>query len=107
MSRPVRDPQGKRALFDPAPGDASERLVRPTAQVGARGRGSLFSAGERRPGTLVLECRSCGARSRVGYVDFLRLHLPFWLWVPGAPFSRLMRCPACDEITWLRARWLS
>jgi len=39
--------------------------------------------------------------------EFLRRHLPFWLWVPGRRFSRLLVCPACERRTWLAVSWRS
>jgi len=101
------DPRGKRALFDPMPGDAAERSIRPTDQAGSGGKQSLFSVGDRRPGTVVTRCESCGASSRVGLVEFGVRHLPFWLWIPGKRYSRLLRCPACERHTWQDVRFFS
>ena len=56
-------------------------------------------------GTLVVECGSCRARSRLGYLDLARRSLPFALWTPWRRHSRLARCPACEQRTWLAARW--
>ena len=78
--RPARDPMGKAALFSDT----------------------------RRPGTVVVECSSCGASTRVSYVDFALSTLPFSLWLPPVPsirFNRRMTCPACSEWTWVRAHW--
>ena len=79
--RPARDPMGKAALFSDA----------------------------RRPGTLVVECHSCGESTRVSYVDFVLANLPFAVWLPplpNIPFNRRMTCPACSEWAWMRAHWL-
>lgn len=102
------DPRGKRALFSesatsaPAAEDAARRAFGPDAS----GKAALFSTAIRRPGTLVVECSSCHGRSRVGYLDFARRHLPLWLWAPWRHHSRLMTCPACGRRTWLAASWL-
>ena len=77
--RPARDPLGKAALFSDV----------------------------RRPGTLIVECGTCGESTRVSYVDFALANLPFsvWLPLPGLQFNRRMTCPACEEWTWVRAHW--
>jgi len=85
--RPARDPLGKAALFPEEP----------------------IAADARRLGTLVVECRECGASTRVSYVDFVLANLPFAVWLPplpNIPFNHRMSCPACDEWTWMRAHWL-
>jgi hypothetical protein len=93
----ARDPQGKRALFGAPAGHD---------QPGGEGKDALYSSATRRPGTLVVECSSCGGRSRVSYVDFVRRQLPVTLWFPWQRHSRLMTCPACGRRTWLAAHWL-
>jgi hypothetical protein len=65
----------------------------------------LFSSAVRKPGTLVVECSRCHGRTRVGYVEFGRRHLPYWLWTPWRRYSRYAVCPACDRRAWLAARW--
>jgi hypothetical protein len=95
--RPARDPLGKAALFSEAPLEASEPDAR-------------RSDDRRRPGTVVIECGSCGASTRVSYVDFAIDSLPFTIWLPplrALHFNRRMTCPACAEWTWVRAHWLS
>lgn len=95
---------GKRALYSRATNDST---ADPEASAKrAPGKVALYSTAQREAGTVVLECSSCGARTRVPYTDFARRHLPFWLWIPGKRHSRLMRCPACEERTWVGARWL-
>ena len=72
------------------------------------GKAALFSD-TRRPGTVVIECSRCGASTRVSYVDFAMIALPFSIWLPPIPsirFNRRMTCPACSEWTWVRAHWL-
>lgn len=101
------DPDGRRALFDPSPGTDAERAIRPTVPVGQAGKSSLFSAGERRPGTVVMHCQQCGGSTRVGVAEFALRHFPFWLWIPGKPYSRLLRCPACERLTWQDVRFFS
>ena len=97
------DPLGKRALFwapgeraDPAPPD-------PKAQV--PGKRALFSTPAPLSGAITLDCSSCHARSHVSYVEFVRLHFPVWLWLPGRRFSRLLSCPVCERRTWVRVTW--
>lgn len=107
MTARMGDPSGKRALFDPMPGAEAERAIRPTDQAGNGGKQSLFSVGDRRPGTVVTRCDSCGASSRITLLDFGVRHLPFWLWIPGKRSSRLLRCPACERLTWQAVRFLA
>ncbi|HZR12819.1 MAG TPA: hypothetical protein VFC33_06165 [Acidimicrobiia bacterium] len=105
MSVEGRDARGKRALFS-ASADAPG-TTRPTRPVGDdAGKDALYSSATRRPGTLVVECSSCGGRSRVSYVEFTMRQLPVTLWFPWRRHSRLMTCPACGRRTWLAAHWL-
>jgi hypothetical protein len=93
------DPQGKRALFSiegPVPREPRD----------ATGKAALFSTATRRPGTVVLECSRCHGRTRVGYAEFARRHLPVWLWLPWRAHSRYLECPACDHRAWVTTRWL-
>jgi hypothetical protein len=95
--RPERDPMGKAALFSDTPLE-TEAAREPKPADG------------RRPGTVVIECGSCGASTRVSYIDFAIDSLPFTIWFPplrALHFNRRMTCPACAEWTWVRAHWLS
>lgn len=110
--RPHRDPTGKTALFSSAPavpGSADEhaRGHEPAPATDER-TDALFARVERRPGTLVVECSACDHKTRVGFVDFALLNLPFALWLPlpGLRFNRRMTCPACGQWAWMRAHWL-
>jgi hypothetical protein len=100
---PANDPLGKRALFW-APADRTEPGL-PDPDAPAPGRRALFSTPAPQPGALTLDCASCHARSHVNYLEFARLHLPFWLWIPGRRFSRLLTCPACERRAWVRVSW--
>ena len=85
-------------------GHRPERLARDPM-----GKAALFSD-VRRPGTVVIECSSCAASTRVSYVDFAIDSLPFSIWVPPIPsihYNRRMTCAACGEWTWVRAHWLA
>lgn len=101
MTDQSRDSSGKRALFSVSTDGAPDGDTR-----GREGKDALFSGATRRPGTLVVECSSCGGRSRVSYVDFAMRQLPMTLWFPWRRHSRLMTCPACGRRTWLAAHWL-
>ena len=107
----MSDPLGKRALFSVAEPSLAEprAATRRPARGPAMRKESLFSAseGERRLGTLVVECSSCGARSRLGWGEFAWRHLPLWLWVPWMRYSRFISCPACDRRTWLAVNWFA
>jgi hypothetical protein len=100
----MSDPMGKRALYSVP--DAPSAAGPPTATISKE---SLFSASEeaRRFGTVVVECSTCGARSRLGWGEFTRRHLPFWLWFPWLRYSQFMSCPACDRRTWLGVSWFA
>jgi hypothetical protein len=99
--RSSTDPLGRRALFSASPQDDPGK-----ASNGA-GMQALFTVGNRRFGTVVVNCSSCGARSRVTWVDFWGRHLPFWLWIPGLHYSHWIPCPACERRSWVGVSWLS
>lgn len=110
----MSDPLGKRALFsvtetpraaNSRPGTAS-MLGSFTCPPEMR-KEALFSAsqGGRRLGTLVVECSTCGARSRLSWAEFAWRHLPVWLWFPWLRYSQYMSCPACERRTWLGVAW--
>jgi hypothetical protein len=97
------DPTGKRALFEAPVSAAPDSIA--TGHT-PDGKGALFSAGPHRTGTVLVECSSCRARSRISLADlgvrmlslsaFLptRRSHPYWL-----------RCPTCDHRTWCRVGW--
>jgi hypothetical protein len=106
----VSDPLGRRALFSPP--------AAPVSPSQAEGKESLYSAsdvsgdtpgppGDRRFGTVVVDCSSCGARRRLSWVEFAWRHLPFGLWIPWLHHSQLMSCPACQRRTWLQVSFFS
>jgi hypothetical protein len=101
-----RDPSGKAALFShgapPIEPEEFDRDPQPLPQP------EPPNVAKRRPGTLVVECSACDARSRVTYFDFALLNLPVgvWLPLPGLHFNHRMTCPTCGQWTWLRAKWL-
>jgi hypothetical protein len=103
----VSDPLGKRALFSSAAASPTVPNGRPAA--GTITKESLFSASEggRRFGTVVVECSSCGARTRVGWGEFAWRHLPLGAWLPWLRYSQYMSCPACDRRTWLGVSWFA
>ena len=104
----TRDPLGKAALFTAAPSaSGAAPATTPTDDEG-RGATQLFSRTEARPGTVLLDCSSCGRRTRVTYAEFAALHFPVWAWVPSPTRSHRhwLRCPACRRFAWLRAGWL-
>jgi hypothetical protein len=97
------DPLGKRALFlAPAEREAPSPLDRNESVPDKR---ALFSTPKPLASPISLDCSSCHEQSHVSYAGFVRLHVPFWLWIPGRPFSQLMRCPACERRTWMRVTW--
>jgi len=98
------DPTGKRALFG-SPGAARANGSSQTAS--SNGRAALFSSGPKRPGTVIVECSGCTARSRVSLIQLAMLLLVGSVWLPLAHgrFSRWMLCPACNTRQWCRTGW--
>jgi hypothetical protein len=94
------DPTGKRALFTPA----AAGLSRPGARQ-RNGKAALFSSGPAQPGTVLVECANCRARSRLTLMEVGLRMLPLWLWCPLHTHSLWMRCPACEQRQWCRVGW--
>jgi len=95
------DPTGKHALFETpvqAPPDHLHGGVRD-------GRHALYSAAARRPGTVIVDCSECGARSRESLLELGLGFLPFTAWLPGRRHGHLMRCPSCGGRHWCRIGW--
>jgi hypothetical protein len=92
-----RDPLGKRALFEAsAPGPANGHNQGAGRAFEAIDRRALFSAPERRRGTVVVECRTCEARTPVPLVS-LGWYLFPSVWLPWLDWPYLMRCPSCHR----------
>jgi len=115
--RPPRPPLDSRDVTRRVPDDASKAASKaaPKAAREASSEAASYeraASGQRHGGLLgqapvVIECSACRERSEVSLVDFLSLHLPFWLWRPGKGYTRLMRCPSCSRRTWVSASWSS
>lgn len=92
------DPQGKRALFEtppiPLPDDDG-------------GKDAAFSHESPPLTTVLIECSSCGAETRVPLDDAIRRVLDLTLWFPWRRYGRWITCPACGKRTWCRVRWLA
>ena len=100
---PSLDPTGKRALFE-APVTAAPDQVAPGTP--REGRAALFSTPQRRPGTVIVECSACQARSRTSLADLGVRFATFGLFLPTRrhhPY--LLRCPACGQRRWCRVGW--
>ncbi|HEX9644282.1 MAG TPA: hypothetical protein VGC11_09830 [Acidimicrobiia bacterium] len=96
------DPAGKRALFESAvqaPHDVTAAGSAPD------GKTALYSVGDPKPGTVVVECSECEARSRVSLLDVGARILSGSLWLPARRHNRRIKCPACLQRTWCRVRW--
>jgi hypothetical protein len=97
------DPKGKRALFE-APVDVDRnQLLAPGRSP--EGRAALFSAGPPRAGTVLVDCGSCRARTRVGLVDIGVRLVSLSVWMPARRRGHWMQCPACGHRTWCRIGW--
>jgi hypothetical protein len=73
-----RDPLGKRALFS-----------QPSQQTRAPGAFDV-----------TVHCSGCDASTTMSAPGFLVRQLPMWAWLPWRKHPNLMRCPACNELTW-------
>ncbi len=93
------DPLGKSALFSPPP------MAPPDDRKQAEGRKALYSAGPRRPGTVVVECSRCMNHSRMTTVEAMVRIAFISAWIPGKKVSRGMQCPECEKRTWCRVHW--
>lgn len=93
------DPQGKRALFESGPSPAPDEQQ-------TQGRQALFSTATPRPGTVVVECSSCGEHRRIQMGEAVARVLRLTLWVPLIKHNRWMQCPSCERRAWCRVGWL-
>lgn len=96
------DPQGRRALFE-TPVSAARDTIRSGAP--REGKDALYSTGPRQPGTVVVSCGGCQARSRINLTDLGLRWLTGSVWLPGRRNAHWMRCPACGRRTWCRVGW--
>jgi hypothetical protein len=97
------DPKGKRALFE-APVDVDRRQVLNPGRS-PEGRAALFSAGPPRAGTVLVDCGSCRARTRVSLVDVGVRLVSLSVWLPARKRGHWINCPACGHRTWCRIGW--
>ena len=75
-----------------------------TKATDPQGKSALFSGEPRLDGRFILECSGCGRASRVGARKILQLALPVNLTIPFRYHHTWMKCPACEERTWVRIR---
>ena len=83
-----RDPLGKRALFSGGAADG----VRAEPATEQRTAG---------PFDVTVHCLSCNESTTLSTPQFLVQHFPVFAWLPVRKHSRLMRCPACNRVSWL------
>jgi len=96
------DPSGKAALFGAHVAAAPDQIGNGPHPYG---KDALYSSPRRRPGTVVIECSHCHARTRVSYVDLgLRLALVS-AWMPFQRHQHWIRCPGCGRRHWCRIGW--
>jgi len=96
------DPNGKHALFS-SPVKAAPDQIGPGNQK--EGKHALYSTGPRQTGTVIVDCRACGVRTRSTLLDLGVRMASISLWIPGRKHSHWMRCPACHNHTWCRIGW--
>ncbi len=92
----MRDPQGKRALFD-APVDIADDVLRGMSR---EGKEALYSAGARQPGTVLVTCSRCQERTRISLADVGLRILRISAWNPLRRHSHWITCPACRHRSW-------
>lgn len=85
-----RDPLGKRALYSRSASELSADLD--------LGEGAAS-------GPFRVECSACGRVSPISLVEVAARAVPLPLFIPFRRFPSLLRCPACDERTWVRIHW--
>ena len=67
------------------------------------GKHALYSAAERKPRTLTVECSACREETRVSYIELAALLFPFHFHLPVMKYHHSwFKCPACGRRTWLR-----
>ncbi len=96
------DPSGKQALFSSSVRAAPDQIA-PGNQKS--GKTALYSTGPRQAGTVIIECSSCGTRSRSSLLDLGIRLVSISAWLPVRKHSHWMRCPGCDTHTWCRIGW--
>jgi hypothetical protein len=102
------DPLGKNALFNPPPTAPADDHLDHDPLVStehAEGKQALYSAGPRRPGTVVVECSTCLNHMRMSTVEAIVRIAFISAWIPGKRFSRWIQCPECERRTWCRVHW--
>lgn len=101
--RPRRtDTTGKRALFETPVMVAPDRM---TSGAQNEGKAALFSSTPRRPGTVLVECSTCKARSRVSLVELVGRFAAGSAWFPRRRHSHWLLCPSCGTRRWCRVGW--
>jgi hypothetical protein len=97
------DPLGKRALFE-APVMAAPDTIA-TGRT-PEGKAALFSVGEHRPGTVVVRCSRCRARTRLSLVDLGMRMARFGVFLPARRHHQyLLQCPSCGDRRWCSVSW--
>ncbi len=54
-----------------------------------------------------ITCGSCKRTTTVTIQEFLMMHWPIWVWLPGKGNTHLLTCPMCRKRTWLSVSWPS
>ncbi len=97
------DPTGKRALFEAPVAAAPDALVPGRTRDG---KSALFSTGPPRTGTVLIDCSSCRARSRISLGDLGVRMLKLSAFVPTRrTHPHWLMCPTCGRRTWCRIGW--
>ncbi len=87
--------------------DINSRNGSKVKSVGRTGNGSKA---ENCPyGVLCVDitCGSCKQTTTVTIQEFLMMHWPIWVWLPGKGNTHLLTCPMCRKRTWLSVSWPS
>ena len=108
------DPFGRRAFFSQPLINGSQEPGPPLVDAADEGRRARFAKPDEAPAPVAagpasgaaatVECRTCLARTPMPIGAAVMQLVPS-LWLPGRPWSRLMRCPNCRKVSWCRVRW--
>ncbi len=103
------DPHGKSALFWKAVDEKSLQPKTYDKHKEVTSRHLLFSdlrganAPEDLP-PLIIECSRCKTNTYVTVAEYLKMHLPFSVWIPFRSHSRFLKCPNCHKQSWVKVR---
>lgn len=104
-----RDPLGKRALFSKSDSQisADRDLGVDDHDDGTEATPPIREPETIEPGGVTVECSECGKTSDVSFMDLDKAAIPLPVFIPFRKYPSLLKCPQCEERTWMRIRWTS